>query len=110
MAQENVAHKAETAEQKLARLEAENAKLKEQIAKTPTGGVIRVKVTEARLPGTNGENDKGVATTGRISMYGVQRFPITLGIDSWNRIYAFLSGPEWKAFVAENSSKFSHKS
>lgn len=107
--------KPETAEEKLARLERENRellaqaeKLKEQIKSAPRGNVY-FKLTQARLPGTNGPTDKGMTTSGRISMYGIQRFPITLGIDGWNRVLAALTGDSYKKFVAENASKFSHK-
>ena len=50
----------ETAEQKLARLEAENKALKEQIERKP--GQLRLKISEK----------------GGLSVYGLGRFPVTL--------------------------------
>lgn len=76
----------ETTEQKLARLEAENASLKNTAA-----AKITLKVS-----------DKGA-----VSLYGVGRFPVTLYEGQWSAVLeqkeAILS------FIAANFSKLSHK-
>jgi hypothetical protein len=58
----------ETAEQKLARLEAENKALKEQIGRKP--GELRLKISEK----------------GGLSVYGLGRFPVTLYKEQWSRL------------------------
>ena len=59
----------ETAEQKLARLEAENKALKEQIEDRKPGQ-LRLKVSEK----------------GGLSVYGLGRFPVTLYKEQWARL------------------------
>ena len=58
----------ETVEQKLARLEAENRSLKEQVERKP--GQLRLKVSEK----------------GGVSIYGLGRFPVTLYKEQWVRL------------------------
>lgn len=58
----------ETAEQKLARLEAENKALKEQIDRRH--GELRLKISEK----------------GGLSVYGLGRFPVTLYKEQWSRL------------------------
>ncbi len=58
----------ETAEEKLARLEAENRALKEQIDRRP--GELRLKISEK----------------GGLSVYGLGRFPVTLYKEQWARL------------------------
>ena len=109
MVQANTQAKPETPEQKLARLEAENAKLRaEANARKGTGfGQIRFKVSAHREPGTNGKDDKGTKGGG-VSIYGLQRFPITLYKEQLIRLFAVI--PELQAFVVENDAKLSVKS
>ena len=59
----------ETAEQKLARLEAENKALREQVEQRKTGQ-LRLKVSEK----------------GGLSLYGLGRFPVTLYKEQWVRL------------------------
>ena len=59
----------ETAEQKLARLEAENRALKEQIEQRKPGE-LRLKISEK----------------GGLSVYGLGRFPVTLYKEQWRRL------------------------
>jgi hypothetical protein len=73
----------ETAEEKLARLEAENRALKDQIEqKRP--GQLRLKVSEK----------------GALSVYGLGRFPVTLYKEQWRRLLDYAD--EMKAFLKEN--------
>lgn len=58
----------ETVEEKLARLEAENQALKQQVERKP--GELRLKVSEK----------------GGLSIYGLGRFPVTLYKEQWNRL------------------------
>lgn len=59
----------ETAEQKLARLEAENRSLRQQVDERKPGQ-LRLKVSEK----------------GGLSMYGLGRFPVTLYKEQWIRL------------------------
>ena len=58
----------ESIEEKLARLEAENQALKQQVERKP--GELRLKVSEK----------------GGLSIYGLGRFPVTLYKEQWNRL------------------------
>lgn len=73
----------ETAEQKLARLEAENRALKEQISQRKPGE-LRLKVSEK----------------GGLSVYGLGRFPVTLYKEQWIRLLDHAD--EIKKFIEAN--------
>ncbi len=73
----------ETAEQKLARLEAENRALREQVEQRRTGQ-LRMKVSEK----------------GALSVYGLGRFPVTLYKEQWIRLLDYAD--EIKSFLKEN--------
>lgn len=79
----NAATTGETVEQKLARLEAENASLKAQAVKSNT---VKFKIGEK----------------GGISVYGLGRFPVTLYVEQWERLDAAM--PELKEFIIANHS------
>ena len=80
----------ETAEQKLARLEAENKALKEQI-KDRKPGQLRLKVSEK----------------GGLSVYGLGRFPVTLYKEQWARLLE--QGEEIKKFLKEHDQDLKAK-
>jgi hypothetical protein len=73
----------ETAEQRLARLEAENRALREQIEQRKPGQ-LRLKVSEK----------------GALSVYGLGRFPVTLYKEQWVRLLDY--GDEIRSFIKEN--------
>jgi hypothetical protein len=73
----------ETAEQKLARLEAENRVLKEQMDQRKPGE-LRLKVSEK----------------GGLSVYGLGRFPVTLYKEQWTRLLDHVD--EIKRFLQEH--------
>jgi hypothetical protein len=73
----------ETAEEKLARLEAENRTLREQMEQRKPGQ-LRLKVSEK----------------GALSVYGLGRFPVTLYKEQWRRLLDFAE--EMRAFLKEN--------
>lgn len=73
----------ETAEQKLARLEAENKALREQVEQRRPGQ-LRLKVSEK----------------GGVSVYGLGRFPVTLYKEQWIRLLEHTD--EIKSFLKEN--------
>lgn len=75
----------ETAEQKLARLEAENKALREQMEQRRPGQ-LRLKVSEK----------------GGLSVYGLGRFPVTLYKEQWMRLLDHAE--EIKSFLKENDS------
>ena len=80
----------ETAEQKLARLEAENRALKDQIEQRKPGQ-LRLKISEK----------------GGLSVYGLGRFPVTLYKEQWRRLLELAD--EIRAFIAANESKLKAK-
>jgi hypothetical protein len=75
----------ETPEQKLARLEAENKALREQMEQRKPGQ-LRLKVSEK----------------GGLSVYGLGRFPVTLYKEQWIRLLD--QAEEIKSFLKENDS------
>jgi hypothetical protein len=73
----------ETPEQKLARLEAENKALREQMDQRRSAQ-LRLKVSEK----------------GGVSVYGLGRFPVTLYKEQWVRLLDYAD--EIKSFLKEN--------
>lgn len=73
----------ETPEQKMARLEAENKRLREQMEQRGTGQ-LRLKVSEK----------------GGLSVYGLGRFPVTLYKEQWIRLLDYAD--DIKSFLKEN--------
>jgi hypothetical protein len=80
----------ETAEQKLARLEAENKALREQVEQKKTGQ-LRLKVSEK----------------GGLSLYGLGRFPVTLYKEQWVRLLDYAD--EIRNFLKENDRQLKAK-
>jgi hypothetical protein len=79
----------ETAEQRLARLEAENKALREQIEQRKTE--LRLKISEK----------------GGLSVYGLGRFPVTLYKEQWVRLLDY--GEEIKKFLQANDQQLKAK-
>jgi len=73
----------ETAEEKLARLEAENKVLREQVDQRKSSQ-LRLKVSEK----------------GALSVYGLGRFPVTLYKEQWRRLLDI--SDEMKTFLKDN--------
>ena len=73
----------ESSEEKLARLEAENKVLREQMDQRKPGQ-LRLKVSEK----------------GALSVYGLGRFPVTLYKEQWRRLLGIAD--EMKAFLKDN--------
>jgi len=80
----------ETAEQKVAHLEAENRALKEQVEQRRTGQ-LRLKISEK----------------GGLSVYGLGRFPVTLYKEQWIRLLE--QTEEIKEFLKENDQQLKVK-
>ncbi|MDP2605191.1 MAG: hypothetical protein Q8S00_21825 [Deltaproteobacteria bacterium] len=80
----------ETAEQKLARLEAENKALREQVEQRKTGQ-LRLKVSEK----------------GGLSLYGLGRFPVTLYKEQWARLLDYAD--EIRSFLKANDQQLKAK-
>jgi hypothetical protein len=80
----------ETAEERLARLEAENKALREQIEQRKTGQ-LRLKISEK----------------GGLSVYGLGRFPVTLYKEQWVRLLDY--GDEIKKFLQANDQQLKAK-
>ena len=79
----------ETAEQKLARLEAENRALREQVERKP--GQLRLKVSEK----------------GGLSIYGLGRFPVTLYKEQWVKLLDYAD--EIRSFLKDNDPQLKAK-
>jgi hypothetical protein len=79
----------ETTEQKLARLEAENRALKDQVERK--SGQLRLKVSEK----------------GGLSLYGLGRFPVTLYKEQWTRLLDYAD--EIKTFLKDNDQQLKAK-
>ena len=79
----------ETTEQKMARLEAENKALREQVERKP--GQLRLKVSEK----------------GALSVYGLGRFPVTLYKEQWTRLLDHTD--EIKSFIKDNDQQLKAK-
>jgi hypothetical protein len=80
----------ETPEERLARLEAENKALREQVEQRRPGQ-LRLKVSEK----------------GGLSIYGLGRFPVTLYKEQWIRLLEHAE--EIKLFLKENDALFKTK-
>ena len=80
----------ETAEEKLARLEAENRALKAQMEERKPGQ-LRLKVSEK----------------GGLSVYGLGRFPVTLYKEQWIRLLDHAD--EIKSFLKDNDRQLKAK-
>ena len=80
----------ETAEERLARLEAENKALREQVEQRKTGQ-LRLKVSEK----------------GGLSLYGLGRFPVTLYKEQWQRLLDYAE--EIRSFLKDHDSQLKAK-
>lgn len=80
----------ETSEEKLARLEAENRALREQVEQRKPGD-LRLKISEK----------------GGVSVYGLGRFPVTLYKEQWIRLLDHVE--EIKKFIEENNQRLKTK-
>ena len=79
----------ESIEAKLARLEAENQALKQQVERKP--GELRLKVSEK----------------GGLSIYGLGRFPVTLYKEQWSRLLDYAE--EIREFLKANDQQLKAK-
>jgi hypothetical protein len=80
----------ETPEEKLARLEAENKALREQVEQRAPAQ-LRLKVSEK----------------GGVSVYGLGRFPVTLYKEQWIRLLDYADAI--KSFLKENDQRLKTK-
>ena len=80
----------ETPEEKMARLEVENARLREQ-AEQRKPGQLRLKVSEK----------------GGLSVYGLGRFPVTLYKEQWLKLLGYAD--EIRSFLQENDAQLKAK-
>ena len=80
----------ESSEEKLARLEAENKALKDQIEQRKPGQ-LRLKISEK----------------GGLSVYGLGRFPVTLYREQWKRLLEHAE--QIKTFLEQNEKQLKTK-
>jgi hypothetical protein len=80
----------ETPEEKMARLEVENARLREQMEQRKPGQ-LRLKVSEK----------------GGLSVYGLGRFPVTLYKEQWLKLLGYAD--EIRSFLKQNDAQLKAK-
>jgi hypothetical protein len=80
----------ETPQDKLARLEVENARMREQVEQRKPGQ-LRLKVSEK----------------GGLSIYGLGRFPVTLYKEQWLKLLGYAD--EIRSFLKENDAQLKAK-
>lgn len=80
----------ETTEERLARLEAENKALREEVE--------RERAVQLRLK---------VSQKGALSVYGLGRFPVTLYKEQWTKLLS--AADEIKSFIEENDAQLKGK-
>lgn len=83
MSADNTARKMETPEEQLQRVLRENAALKAQVERKST---LTCKI----------------GMKGGLSVYGMGRFPVTLYVEQWERLFAFVD--DIKLFIGANRS------
>ena len=66
----------------------------------------RLEYLEAHQPKPRAISFK-VGEKGGVSAYGMGRFPVTLYVEQWERLFAAI--PELKAFIVANESKLTRK-
>ena len=71
------------------------------------GELDRTKVELDRAKADRGQIKFGVSAKGAVSVYGLQRFPVTLYSNQWERLLA--AGPEMKTFMQANADKLAVK-
>jgi len=84
---------------------------KEEILKKLAAGELEVDAASKMLAEIE-QPKKGslyckVSEKGAVSIYGLQRMPVTLYIEQWERLIAFAD--EIKAFLKDNDSKLKRK-
>jgi len=84
-------------------------KKEEILAKLAAG---ELKVEEASKLLAENEPKRGtlyckVSAKGAVSVYGLQRMPVTLYVEQWERLLDF--APEVKSFIDEHSSELKRK-
>jgi hypothetical protein len=82
------------------KLTRENAAQAAELAKKAKSSTLTLKVSVAKPERV--VNGKTVPATkgGGLSLYGLQRFPVTLYAENWERLAKFM--PEVMAFIAEH--------
>jgi len=84
---------------------------KEEILKKLAAGELEVDVASKMLAELE-QPKRGslyckVSEKGAVSVYGLQRMPVTLYVEQWERLLGF--GDEIKEFLKENDSKLKRK-
>ena len=84
---------------------------KEEILAKLQGGEMSVEEASKQLAALETPN-RGqlyckVSEKGGVSVYGLQRMPVTLYMEQWDRLLTY--GEEIKSFIAANSSKLKRK-
>ena len=83
---------------------------KEEILAKVQAGELSIEEASKMLtsePPKRGQLYCKVSEKGAISVYGLQRMPVTLYVEQWERLLGF--SEELKAFMKENSAKLKRK-
>ena len=83
---------------------------KEEILAKVQAGELSIEEASKMLtsePPKRGQLYCKVSEKGAISVYGLQRMPVTLYVEQWERLLAF--SDDLKAFMKENSAKLKRK-
>lgn len=84
---------------------------KEEILRKLAAGELAVEDASKLLgkiePPKRGQLYCKVSAKGAISVYGLQRMPVTLYVEQWERLLNF--SDELRSFMAEHSSEFKRK-
>ena len=75
-------------------------------------GKLQPEVAGAMIPSFNPPRQQGklslkVSEKGALSVYGLQRMPVTLYSEQWERLLAF--SDDIRKFLVANAAQFSHK-
>jgi hypothetical protein len=84
---------------------------KDEILKKVASGELTLEEASQRLSELD-EKKRGalyckVSEKGAISVYGLQRMPVTLYVEQWERLLGY--GDEIKSFMKENDAKLKRK-
>jgi hypothetical protein len=85
---------------------------KEEILAKVASGEIKVEdlakmLEEAEQPRPRGQLECRVSQKGGVSLYGLQRMPVTLYVEQWERLLAF--GDEIAKFLKEHDAELKRK-
>lgn len=88
-------------------LKTENEKLKLAAGASERGVYFKVTAPKPEVKNTVGEVTQKASAGGLVSVYNLQRFPVTLGKEQWEKFIGCI--PALQAFMATNIDKLTTK-